>query len=196
LLNKAIYFDPVSRKLFFQIEQIFLHEKKFFWKNHVQLAKYFTGPASILFQQDTDESLHRYVIFVNDLVVVTFCVRQSLIFDFSCSTTNNRIDSNLLQFLIPNWIELVKKHSDNKRKEFQVFVPRCCTPQFEALDFESSPYPRDHMVLILTNWKSPASKPSLWTVRPTIPTDAASVTKIYIDAYQGTIDEQFFLLMD
>ncbi|MHA2296807.1 MAG: N-acetyltransferase family protein [Candidatus Hodarchaeales archaeon] len=177
----------------YNIEKITFPDRERFWKNQVRLACYFTGTADILTEEDTCERSDRYLITENDKIVACFRVTKSMIVDIAYSRTEKGIKTELLEFMVDKWIELVRAKSGNETKEIKLLFPSYDQKQVEQLGFQLEEHQRDRLTLLLSDWhQQKESKKHSLTIRQTRKEDAEPVTRIYIDAYRGTIDEQLF----
>ncbi|MFX0096083.1 MAG: GNAT family N-acetyltransferase [Candidatus Hodarchaeota archaeon] len=175
----------------YKITKITFPDRERFWKHHVRLACYFTGATNILMGEDTDEKIDRYLVAENDKIVACFRVRKTMITDIAYSRTEKGIKEKLLKFLVDKWIELVRTKSSNETKKIKLFFPSCDRKQVEQLGFQFL-HQRDRLTLKLSDWKQKEKREHSLIIRQANKEDAEPVTKIYIDAYQGTMDEQIF----
>ncbi|MFX0064373.1 MAG: GNAT family N-acetyltransferase [Candidatus Hermodarchaeota archaeon] len=183
--------DKLEQPRDYKITKIPFPDRERFWKHHVRLACYFTGAVNILISEDTDEKTDRYLVAENDTIVASFCVRESRITKIAYSRTEKGIKTKLLEFLVDQWIELVRANFGDETKKIKLFFPSCDRKQVEQLGFQFL-HQRDRLTLMLSDWKQKESREHSLIIRQTSKEDAEPVTRIYIDAYQGTMDEQIF----
>jgi len=170
----------------YDIEKIAFPDRESFWKIYVQLVCYSTGTADILTEEDTFEMRDRYLVTENDRIIACFRVAMSWIVDIAYSRTDKGIKIELLDFLVDKWIELARAKSGNETKEIKMLFPSYDRKQVEQLGFQSEEHPRDRLVLMLSDRHQKESKNHSLTIRQTRKEDAEPVTRIYIDAYQGS----------
>jgi ribosomal protein S18 acetylase RimI-like enzyme len=185
--------DTIRQPKDYEIAKVAFPDRNSFWKHHERLACYFTGASSILTEEDSDEKIDRYLVTKNDKVVACFCVRESIITDIAYERTKKGIETHLLDFLVDNWIQLMRAKSGDQTKKIRLLFPSLDQKQVEQFGFHpQSPHKRDRMTLMLSDWKQEEWREHSLIIRQTNMEDVESVTRIYVDAYQGTIDEQMF----
>ncbi|MFW9993315.1 MAG: GNAT family N-acetyltransferase [Candidatus Odinarchaeota archaeon] len=165
--------------------------RKTFWKRHTKLACYFTGAVDILVEEDTDDTVDRYLVNRHDETVACFCVGKRTIYDIAYLRTQEGMQEELLEYLITKWTELTKLVTSNETRRIRLLFPSCDREQLERLGFQFR-HQRDRLTMLLADWEHKEVRNHSLVIRQTGIEDARQVTEIYIDAYQGTIDGQLF----
>jgi ribosomal protein S18 acetylase RimI-like enzyme len=166
-------------------------QKQEFWTKYVELACFFTGASEFLVLNDNDITMDRYLVRSQSGVVACFSIIQNTITYIAYDKKGDRIDEELLEFLVDKWLKLIKHLNKENTLKIRLAFPSCCKQQLEGKDFKSI-YSRIRMTLSLASWVPPHINSNYLKMHQVSLNDLALLVDVYLDAYHGTIDEELF----
>ncbi|MFX0185486.1 MAG: GNAT family N-acetyltransferase [Candidatus Hodarchaeota archaeon] len=175
----------------FEIIKKNFSQKQEYWTKYVKLACFFTGSSEFLDSNDNDITMDRYIVRSRNAVVACFSIIQNAITYTAYDKKGDRIDEELLEFLVDKWLKLIQHNNKENTLKIRLAFPSCCKPQLERRSFKSV-YSRIRMTLSLASWFPPHSDINFLNIMQVSLSDLALLVDIYLDAYRGTIDEELF----
>ncbi|MFX0049957.1 MAG: GNAT family N-acetyltransferase [Candidatus Hermodarchaeota archaeon] len=175
----------------FEIIEKSFSQKQEYWTKYVEIACYFTGASEYLVLNDNDITMDRYLVRSRSEIVACFSIIQNTVTYVAYNKKEDRIDEELLEFLLDNWLKIIKQNNKEKTLKIRLVFPSCCKLQLEEKGFKSI-YSRIRMTLSLASWVPPRADIDYLNIKEVSLNDLTSLVDVYLDAYAGTIDEKFF----